>query len=715
MTLLSRFRPPTAGLFAFPKLWLVAAIAVLSACHQKESAPVTSNFQEAAASLEELTSRAPVKLAWLDGDRLMGFDTLAPARPVELRQGPELERPLFAPDGSILLFTEAGKIQAMTWPGQDFRALREGFAVAVLRDESGKDWVYAAESAEGKKLLRFPLREPEAVEPVWEAAPVDPRTVQLSRDGKWMSAAFYQQDTGWADVAAGRWNAFTGRRPFSMVADASRLAVMLDGTGRWLRFFNTMAEPWHPNAEDLDVPGGWRFPLPVSAPTDGVTFSGLRWSNHARFPLLFNDSHLALLRLTPDGRGGDKTAALGVSGEAIRAADAWIGGGEASSLEGWAASPPSQPLPDRTGDKNWDRWPFTYEGVAFAWRDSRTPVVLPGRDEPCRLTPHQWGRYKESCALWINDSTYQADTISARALAEGVRASGTLGVELQLHEAIDEESPLSIRLAALILKDGREAFSLSRVNTTLVMRVLMDEGDATKAREYQDVLQPVGLDPSVPMHLAISVENGKITWVIDGSYILVNPREMGPGKMTAWDPENVAELVIGDTEPKNEARWRGFMKHILFSSQPISSGQVKAHRANSRTRATEWLLGPSTRLRVKLIEAATLPPEGTHGGRFLVQQMYRVESVISGKIPVEIMPIWHWGRMDGVDVPSRPTEVGKTYELLINQAARHPELELETVLLGPSGQLEPAYFDLASPGSRARLAEDTPSSPDPEQ
>lgn len=722
MTLYSRFcRAAVSGISVTAcRLAVVIGLFGVVSCHREtEVKPATQPFPEAASALQMLAFQAPVKLAWLDGDRLMGFDTMAPAAPVELRQGPDLERPLFAPDGAMLLFTEAGQIQAMTWPGREIRPVREGFAVAVIRDEAGKDWVYAAESAEGKRLIRFPLREPQMAESVWEAAPVDPRTVQVSRDGKWMSAAFYHKDTGWADLAAGRWNSFTGQRPFSMVADASRLAAMLDGTGRWLRFFNTAAEPWHPNAEDLDVPGGWRFPLPVSSSTDGVVFNGLRWTNHARLPLLINETHLALLRLTPDGRKPESIAAIAVPGAKIRAADVWIGGGEASALEGWTAASEPWPLPERQGEGVWGRWPYAYKGVAFAWRDCRTPVILPGREEPCRLTPHQWGRYKESCDLWIGDSTYEADAASARALAEGVRASNCFSLEFQLSETRDEESTLSIRLAALVLKDGREAFSLSRVNHSVVLRILMDEGDASSAREYQDVLQPVGIDALAPMHLAVSVVDGVITWTLDGARQTAKVRQMGPGKLTAWDPEQVAALVIGDAEPKNDARWRGFMKHILFSSQPISMEQIKSHRTHSRSASTEWLLGPPTRVRARLVEAATLPPAGSYGGRFLVQQMYEVEEVISGKMPVDVVPVWHWARMDGVDVPSRPTEVGKVYELFINQSSRHPELELETVLLGPSGQLEPSYFDLAPPGKPALLVEpasaDSSSSSESEQ
>ena len=320
---------------------ILMALAALAGCRKHESGVVRPETgeptpEETARALEDLTEKAPVKLVWIEGDRLFGFDSFQPTEPVLLREANGLERPLLTPDGGAVIFTEAGKIHQLTWPAKEDRALADGVAIATLRDPDTKqDWVYAATTAAtvGQKVFRFRLPQPHVREAVWDKSPVAPGSAQVSRDGRRLSGRFAGVDSGLADLGLGRWEKVAGSRPLALAPDLSHLLAMLDGTGRRLRFFHPSGTPWDPMSETLVPPASWQAHLP-SAFAPELRFTDLRWTNHSRFVVLSASRHprgrLAMARLARDGRLIEKVVPLATAGSEPRSADAWVAGGEAS-------------------------------------------------------------------------------------------------------------------------------------------------------------------------------------------------------------------------------------------------------------------------------------------------------------------------------------------------------------------------------------------------
>lgn len=691
--------PAMGGLLA---LMLGLSLGCRRAAPPPATVPTGPSPAESAAALEKLSRQAPVKIAWMDGPTVFFFDSTQPAPPRSLRQSPSQERPVFTPDGASVLVTDAGQIIALPLPAGPERLLAVGHALATVRDpESHTDWVYAATTPEGGNIFRFPLHAPDQPQPVWDAVPVDPRSTQVSRDGQRLATRFFGTDGGTGDINAKDWTSISASRPIALAPDASHLAAMLDGTGRRLRFFHPSGEPWDPQSDDLTPPARWQSALPESlwAGPD-ARYTDLRWSHHPQFLLLTESrstgaDRLALARLTPNASEVEALAVLAATGPGIRGADAWIGGSATASLAEWPASPPTYHPPSQLENGAHLAWPKSQEGVSFLWDTRLKTNHLADRPAPCRLTPRGSARFGEWGDLLLDGGTFEASLANAQAVATMAAATNTFVINILVTESFDAEGPLSIRLAALQLKDNRDAFSLSRVDQALVFRALLDPADGTPPREYQSMISPLAITAHRPFHLMVELKDGKVTWTIDGEQI-GDPQTAGPPSLAGWKSEEVTRLVFGDNAMRTTTGWRGRLEKILILNRIISFDELRDNRANAAA-ATVRRPGSVLRVRATLREMPTLPPPATPGSPQLVQQLYDVKEVLSGQLKMNPLPVWHWAVLDGHPTASRPTEVGTTYDLKISTLARHRETEMEETHLGPAGLPIQGYLDVAPP------------------
>jgi hypothetical protein len=697
----------------WPGVVLIFLILGLAGCRKATappSAPTGPTPAESAAALEALSDRAPVRVAWLEGPRLYYFDSMQPAPPRVMRESSAMERPVFAPDGAALVVTDHGRMVALSLPVGEEIALGEGHAFAAVREPtSNTDWVYAAESADGHRLFRFPLQAPAKREPIWDHSPIDPRTAQVSGDGQRLAGKFFGVDGGTADRRDGSRMNLSGGRPLALAPDASHLAAMLDGTGRRLRFFHPSGLPWDRQSDDLSPPARWQAELP-EAPWAGpeTRHSDLRWSQHPRFIALSQPGdtgpgRLTLARLSPNADRVESLAVLAASGPDVRGVDAWVGGGAAASLSDWPPSPPTYRPPAEDADGAQLRWPRSTDGLSFLWDTRHELNHLPNRATPCRLTPRGTARFGEWGDLLLDGGTFEADDESAKAVATMARASRKFALQLLLTESTDEQGPLSIRLAALQLSGNRDAFSLSRVDHALVFRALLDPGDGTPPREYQNSIAPLAITPARPFHVLIELNEGKITWTIDGQQV-GDTHEIGPASLAGWNPGEVTRLVFGDDAMRTTVGWRARMEKILILDRMVPFAELRDDRANAAA-STSRRVGAVTRVRATLLEAAPLPnipPDDTRPQ--LVQHLYQVKEVLSGQLKVDPLVVWHWATLDGKPVVSLPKERGATYDLRVSTLLRHQEVELEETHLGPLGLLQPAYLDVAAPQFPPTLA-----------
>jgi hypothetical protein len=656
------------------------------------------NPRAAAAAFESLAG-APVRLVWMDGERLMAFDSVQAAPPEVLRQGGRIERPLITPDGRRVVFTEDGRIHVIGWETREDRALTDGFAVAVLRDAPAEmTWVYAAPTSAGEAIFRFPLDDPTRRESIWDKGPVDPRSLQFSRDGRYFAGVFFGRDVGVSLVDTGRWRKRLTQDNALLAPDNSYISAVLDGTRRRMRFFLPNGDPRDPATVQDDPPATWQLELSSHHALGDRDVTGLRWSNRPRFLIATLEdgdiSRVGIARLSANLRQIEDAACLGVASRTLSQPDGWMGGGGDEGLDKFPQAPPIEDEITQFDDGRWLRWPRTFDGIQFLWADDYSNNEIPGRTRPCRVTPLGLGRSDRWGSMLLDGGAFEADAESARAFTAAAALGNHFSVELALSESIDKREPFSTRLVALQLDDKRDAFSLSRVDQALVLRVLLEPEDGSAPpQEYQATMAPISILNNRVSHLRVIVDAGKVSWMLDGE-TMPGDENLGPPSLRAWTPQRVKRLIFGDEEPHGGAGWKARMDHVLIRTGKASWEELRDNVKNALRDAPDRLHPRPLRVRARLREAAPADFLATASPRVLVQQLYDVVDVVSGSYDRPSISVIHWAALGGKPVPSRPTDFARSCEMLLDPAADHPELESERVRLSARGFHLPLYFDV---------------------
>jgi hypothetical protein len=650
----------------------------------------------------EKLAGAKLRIVWLEGARLMAFDSVQPSKPKVMHEGTGIDRPLIAPDGATVIFSEGGKIHALTWSANDDRILADGFAAAVWHDpEAKEDWICAAPSAAGENLFRFLLRDPERRQLIWDKAPIDPHTLQLSRDGKIFAAVFFGRDFGIADIAGGWWRKQMSQQNALLAPDNSYVSAMLDGTRRRLRIYRPDCGAHEAFFVPFNPPITWQLELPSQPALSGRDLTGMRWTNHPRLLAVTTSApgspaRVGVVQLSAGLNEPGQVALISCAGLEASQPDAWVGGGETVELENFPQAVSVSPPVCETPDGRFIRWPRTYDGVHFLWEDELSTNMIPGRPTPCRVTPRGIARFDEWGSMRLDGGTFEADIESARALAASVAQANEFSLDVVLSETIDQRVPFSTRIAALQLDDDRDAFSLSRVGETIVLRVLLQGNDGSPAREYQTLMTPVAVGRNRAMHIRATIKDGEVFWSLDNQG-MAGKSELGPPSLAAWRADRVKRLIFGDPNPQGTAGWHARLDHVLARTTQGDWMELRDNVANALRFSRERLLARSVRIRARLLELAPPPASPARQARELVQQVYDVVEVVSGKYEGKRLSVLHWATLDGEATASRPTQPGRVYELLVAAADHHPELESEPIHLGPEEFRLPLYFDLSTP------------------
>ena len=597
-------------------------------------------------------------------------------------------RPLLNHDGSALVYTRlhasaqgektayAPEIILQPWDGPA-RVLGPGMAVAWWRDPAdGKAYIYALESLlpgspgrlAGEKLWRFLPAAPEDREIIWTASPLGAESLQISRDGHRAAGLFPFPKAGLANLTdqtlvplvAGGWPAGA--------SDDSYAAAVLDGSRRRLRF----------SAPNLDP--GWELSF-MGAP--GWQDGGLlhpRWSNDPTI-LVFTGPHvaeesaadIALVRLREDFRSIARVVRL-TEGRRALSPDLWVEGG--SSVN---SSLPQQPVVAEKAAPA--PWPSSPDNLVFAWDHALRPAPVPSA--AASLTPQgfaTWGRYQ---SMDPSGGWFAAEPAAAARLATEAAAAAAFSLELILTER-PAAPPLSVRLAALMLEDGREAFALYRVDRKLVLRVLLGGGPERPAQVYPVILTNLAIEAERPVHLLLSLRNNRLSCWLDGQ--LAQDWELPNSGLAAWGP---GQLSFGDPQPYGTP-WSGTLDRVALWSRAL--GKDEARQAAEVAQA--WMSTRTRPARIKLkATLAALPALPS----LLPQQMlaisvWDVQQVFMGQLEAKRIAIADWSRLQGQPVPSTLPAVGQAVDFYLESWDDHEELEQVPSAAAPGATGLPLYF-----------------------
>ena len=680
---------------------MVGSAIFAGACRKQEgSGPAGKSPADWAADLERLTKGSPVRMVWLDAGTVRAFDSSAPTNPATVREAPGLQRPLIGSDGSTTVFSEGGKIQAVTWPAGQPRVLADGMAADVWRDPEAKvDWVYKAPTEAGESLTRFRLMEPARTEPVWEKGRFDPRSVQLARDGKRFGAVFFDRHAAVADIGPKEWVAQASQPLMAYAADDSGLMAVVDSTGRRIRFIHSEAQIY-----EVPVPEG---PTHIEVLETLPTFknrrlTAVRWTNHPRFlvasslPVAGNGpGEVALIRLAETLDGVEDAAAIGAGGNPEQP-DAWIGGGETAPASSTIAQQGRlKGQVDDPQDAELTHWPSILDGLHFLWESDREINLLPGRKDPCRVEAKGFARFGQWGEMIPDGGTFSADSVSVKEFVQAAAKSNAFTVEMLIGESVQANGSVSGRICALQLDDQRDAFSLSRVDDGLVLRVLLQDKDQP-AREYQTVLGPMKVAQNVPISLSFECVNGAVDWRVGGS-LIAQPFQLGGQSIAAWASAAEPKWVFGDDEPRGVAGWQTTLQRVLAYSRSLPPQNRAMNGASAAAGFSARAVTYPIRLQARLLQTAPAAGASASPPTQLAQCVYDVVSVHSGRFEAKKIAVFHYRTINGSPCPEWPAETGKTYELMIVPLAERRDAEVLPMALTDGGFSLPQYFSVMSP------------------
>jgi hypothetical protein len=212
--------------------------------------------------------------------RLMGLDTGDGKGERAILGTGNYTKPLITPRGDRVVYTNRTqrKIYVVNWDGSGLRELSGGFGLAVWRDpRDDREWIYYGFEEMQKGGLTCPavsrtlLDRPGTGELVWNKAPVNVDSFQLSEDGLLAGGNFPWPEGGVAELpnksikifTKGCWPAFTTvkGKPFYWI---------FDGSHRNLTIF------------ELRNNKRWQVSINGAPGIDGHEIYHPRWSNDSR-------------------------------------------------------------------------------------------------------------------------------------------------------------------------------------------------------------------------------------------------------------------------------------------------------------------------------------------------------------------------------------------------------------------------------------------------
>ncbi|MCB1086144.1 MAG: hypothetical protein KDM63_03805 [Verrucomicrobiae bacterium] len=627
--------------------------------------------------------------------QLWGLDTRdgKGVRPI-LEDLANYARPMILPDGSGIVFSRKGTtadkksgkkrfdpvIQRVDWEGQQIVELGKGYAVDVWRDpKTGTDWVYATDllptdrsSIEGSKLERFPLNDPAAKrELVWDKTRISTENIQLSGDGARASCLFPWPDSGVLNLETMRHQKYQHGCWPSMAPDASHHAWVFDGAHKNLFMFSDGAAD-HWNVAINTAPGMGKHEMYHP-----------RWSNHVRFlsltgpytgptPTQSDTEKVEVLigKFSPDLKKIEDWLQITDDQSGDLFPDLWIEGGELASLETKAPAPVTHS--DTATPKG--RWPVGDGPFAFVWenRDSDNTVAGTG-SRVSSVEAKQKARFGPHFEMLTDGGYFVPDSASSEAIRD-IRDAKPFTLEAQI-------TPRTVPQTGDIL--FATSMRLGQIGDRL--------GFALPGEGFQDL---GSLKPGVPTHVAVTFDGKALQVFRDGKPVQPSKSEnAAPGPNAAGQGAGLPEprLAFG-------LGWSGAIEGVAIRPIAASPESIAATADHWRKAVAARKAIPTLRLRGKLVEmTANRPVEALDTyQRALLGYLYEVEKVLDGEFNDKQIAVMHWTILDRQPLPGFPREIGKSYELILQPAADHPELVSERQWNDLLDPLEP-WFDISPP------------------
>lgn len=138
---------------------------------------------------------------------------------------------------------------------------------------------------------------------------------------------------------------------------------------------------------------------------------------------------------------------------------------------------------------------------------------------------------------------------------------------------------------------------------------------------------------------------------------------------------------------------------LAVFNRALSAGETKTHQDLWLARHAALPDPGRVRIMATLEEESAMPTEEGIDPytRALVTYVYKVDSVIEGKLAEKRITVKHWAMMDLKPCQTFPRKVGQSYELMLEPDEMHKELEGQRAVDDTTAFDLTVWYDVAKP------------------
>jgi len=612
-----------------------------------------------------------------------------------------------------VVYSQKGKseqeVMVAPWDGGKPKKLFAGAWLAgVAADSKGVIWLYCMiDKPDGKGGLvrRYRMDKPGKGELVWDKSDTVGRFT-VSQDGALGAGVYDNPGTGKCGVFELPNKEFhfmvNGCQPAMLPGTNPYRVWVFQGDHRSGIIFTNPTDPKKTTPVRLqvgDVPSA-RGRYEVSFP---------KWSNHPRFMVLsspftphqnedgipfpggekmdkykrnYDIVEIAIGRLDKDLTRIEKWVQITDNKKGDYLPEAWIeGAADGGKTNSAAVAPKPGPA---VAPADAAEWPIDRTGLVYLWETSlargNDVTDAAGRKRICDPEARDAAIFGRNGAMDLAGGSFVAKPESTGLMLDACKKSGEFSLEVVIRpERLDLAKPGAIVSFATGTPGN---VMLGMVTNKLVLRL------RTSSRAVDALIPLVTFKGASLQHVIVTFGKGQVTCYLNGKSAGVAPI---PGDLQGW---TAAHLVFGD-EYARGANWPGALEGIALYSRALEAPEAAAHCAAYAAKIAKRKPASRVEVSAKLYD---LSPNSTPEAirpyrRMLLVDNFEVLSVLKGTCGAKKISVAHWGILDDhvIDVGRAK---GKTYTLVLELMAEHPQFESERTLNETKELDLPAYYEV---------------------
>lgn len=319
------------------------------------------------------------------------------------------------------------------------------------------------------------------------------------------------------------------------------------------------------------------------------------------------------------------------------------------------------------------KWPSSSEAVEFQWQDGHRilhPSVAYSASGEAMFAyspaPRGNAIYGRNYEMILNNGSFEAVNITEH-LVNRIRKTNAFSFEAWITRSSREEGQTGC-IISLTGKDKESLFRVEQKKDELIFQVLAPEAPG---RQEAPQAVSVKIPESQAFHVAACLGSGSALIYINGK---LAHQWNYKGDFSGW---TAGTTVFGaDADQNND--WAGRLEGIAVYSRTLTAQEAAANSGFWAALVKTRPPADKVRLKGTLLQKSHSEPDKL-GSYFRALGLfeYKVDEVLEGSFNEKSILVFHWTVMHRKTLPIDQRELNKSYEIVVEPFALHPELEPE--------------------------------------